>query len=92
MPMSQRDELIKRLLSKPKDFEIRELDRLMSFCGCERDNAGKTSGSAVKYFHRKDGKIFMCHRPHPGNILKPYVVSAAIAFLKDIGEIQGGKQ
>lgn len=87
--MSQKDDLIQRLMSRPKDFELRELERLMSLCNCKKSNAGRTSGSAMKYTHAADGKmsVFSFHRPHPENIIKRYIIDAAIDFLKEIGEI-----
>ena len=85
--MSQKDELIRRLKSKPKDFEIRELDRLMSLCNCEKSNSGKTSGSAIKYYHMPDKRVFVCHSPHPQKTLKRYVIDNVIAFLEEEKEI-----
>ena len=87
--MSQKEYLIKRLKSTPKDFELRELEKLFGLCGCMKSNAGKTSGSAVKYIYAsgKKKRIFSLHKPHPGNVLKKYVLEGAIAFLTDIGEI-----
>ena len=87
--MSQKDDLIRRLKSRPKDFELRELERLLGLCNCQKSNAGRTSGSAVKYTYVKDGKksVFSFHKPHPENTVKRYVVDTAIAFLKEIGEI-----
>lgn len=86
--MSQRDALIERLLSKPKDFTLQELDRLMGQCHCEKDSRGRTSGSAINYCHVPTKRVFSCHRPHPGSIIKPYLVKEIIQFLREIDEIQ----
>lgn len=86
--MGKRDALTTRLLSMPKDFEQREMDTFMSQCGCVKNNRGKTSGSAVQYVHQATQRVFTYHRPHPGNIIKPYILKAAIQFLQSVGEIQ----
>ncbi len=86
--MGKKDTLTTRFLSMPKDFEQREMDALMAQCGCVRNNRGKTSGSAVQYVHERTTRVFTYHRPHPGNIIKPYILKAARQFLQDVGEIQ----
>lgn len=86
--MGKKDLLIERLLSMPKDFEQREMDTLMNQCGCVRHNRGKTSGSAIEYVHQATQRVFTYHRPHPGNIIKPYVLKAAIQFLQSVGKIR----
>lgn len=86
--MGKKDALTARLLNMSKDFEQREMDTLMSQCGCVKNNRGKTSGSAIQYIHQATQRVFTYHRPHPGNIIKPYVLKAAIQFLQSVGEIQ----
>ena len=86
--MGKKDALTERFLSMPKDFEQREMDALMGRCGCVRNNRGKTSGSAIEYVHQATKRVFAYHRPHPGNILKPYVLKAARKFLRNVEEIQ----
>lgn len=85
--MSQKDSLIARLQSKPKDFTIDELDSLMNRCGCRKINRGKTSGSAIAYVHDKTGRKIKLHSPHPQKELKLYMISLVIDFLSEIGEI-----
>ena len=85
--MSQKEDLLKRLSSKPKDFTIPEMDSLMTKCGCEKKNRGKTSGSAVAYIHVATGRVFKCHLPHPRKEFPSYVIDQAIDFLKDVSEI-----
>ncbi|NMA36978.1 MAG: type II toxin-antitoxin system HicA family toxin [Papillibacter sp.] len=85
--MGRKDEQIKRLLSKPKDYTISELDILMSNCGCIKDNRGKTSGSAIKYLHEKSGAKLFIHEPHPRRNLPEYAIKKAISFLTEIDEI-----
>ncbi len=86
--MGKKDALTARLSSMPKDFEQREMDTLMSQCGCVKNNRGKTSGSAIQYVHQATQRVFTYHRPHPGNIIKPYILKSARQFLQDVGEIQ----
>lgn len=86
--MGTKDTLTARFLSMPKDFEQREMDALMAQHGCVKNNRGKTSGSAIQYVHLETQRVFTYHRPHPGNIIKPYVLKAARQFLRDVGEIQ----
>ena len=85
--MSQKDDLIMRIKSCPKDFEIRELDSLMSKCNCVKGNRGKTSGSAIEYTHTTTKRVFSCRSPHPEKVLKRYILKNAIAFLEEIGEL-----
>jgi hypothetical protein len=85
--MSRKDDLVRRLKSYPKDFEIRELDSLMSKCNCQKGNRGNTSGSAIEYSHVPTRRTFNCHSPHPVRALKKYILKEAVAFLEDVGEI-----
>lgn len=85
--MSQKENLIERLKGRPKDFTIDELISLMTRCGCEKMNRGKTSGSAIAFVHSKTGRKMNIHSPHPNKELKMYVVDKAIEFLKEVNEI-----
>jgi len=85
--MSQKEDLLNRIKSKPKDFTVPEMDSLMAKCGCEKKNRGKTSGSAVAYKHLATGSIFKCHLPHPQKEFPAYVIEQAIAFLTGVGEM-----
>jgi len=84
--MSKKEKLIKRLLSSPKDFTFDELVTLLGLLGFWQRNAGKTSGSRVEFTN--DGKRYIkFHRPHPGNVLKPYALEDIIEGLKGRGLI-----
>ena len=85
--MSQIDKLKQRLLSKPKDFTYEELKRILDNCGFTEINKGKTSGSRIKFYNEKNGKIILIHKPHPGNIIKPYLIDIIIEKLTEIGEL-----
>ena len=80
--MSKKEKLIKRLLSRPKDFTFDELVTLMGYLEYELDTGGKTSGSAVKFVN-SNGFVLFIHRPHPGKILKEYHIKSAIKELEE---------
>ena len=79
--MSKRDKLIKRLYTVPSDFTYDELRQLLKYLGFREVETGKTSGSAVKYYNRELGIPIYIHRPHPGNIVKKYVLRELIRLL-----------
>jgi len=76
--MSKTDKLKAKLLSKPKDFTYQELVTLFKAYGFEEKTG---QGSVRKLVNLKTGKIFNLHEPHPGNILKGYVIREAIKIL-----------
>lgn len=78
--MSQVEKLINRLLSKPKDFTYDELKQILNYFGFYEYNKGKTSGSRVSFVNHDNIK-FELHKPHPTNVLKPYVVNKLIEFV-----------
>ena len=78
--MSQKKKLIKRLLSRPKDFEFSEAETLLNYLGYKRNNKGKTSGSRIE-FVKNGTNIIQLHKPHPGNILKGYQIKQLIEIL-----------
>lgn len=45
--MGQKEKLIKKLMSKPKDFTFTEAETLLNYFDYVRSNKGKTSGSRV---------------------------------------------
>ena len=61
--MGQKEKLIARLRTRPRDFTLEEMERLLSYLGFERDNKGKTSGSRVRFVHQSGAKL-MIHLPH----------------------------
>lgn len=77
--MSKADKLVSKLLSKPKDFTWNETQTLMKGFGFV---VKEGSGSRVKFIHKEDKIIIALHKPHPGNILKEYVVKELIEILK----------
>lgn len=80
--MSKKDKLIRRLLEIPKDFSYDELVNLLHYFEFEVENKGKTSGSAVKFKNTRTGMRIYLHKPHPGNIVKKYILHDVIDMLK----------
>ena len=85
--MSQIEKLKRRLLSRPKDFTMEELEHLLLKTGCIKKKQGKTSGSKVSYMDPVDGTTLSLHDPHSQKELKPYAIDLAIEFLKETGRL-----
>ena len=79
--MTKKEKLLKRFLSKPKDFTWEELNRLLSGLGFDEVKTGKTSGSRRRFMN-SSGVIISIHKPHPRNILKTYQIEQIIDLLK----------
>ena len=84
--MGQKEKLIARLRTRPRDFTLEEMERLLGYLGFERDSKGKTSGSRVRFVHQSGAKL-MIHLPHPGNQLRVYQVKALLEMLEKEGLI-----
>jgi len=70
--MSRADKLLKRFLSKPRDFTYDELRQLLAGFDYEETSSGRTSGSRVSFVNRSTMHIIKIHRPHPAHELKKY--------------------
>ena len=79
--MNNIDKLTKKLLSKPNGFTWAELKKLLTAFGYTGTNAGKTSGSRVRFIHKNHTPISL-HKPHPKPVLKGYQVKLIIETLK----------
>ena len=66
--MSQRDKLVIRFLSLPRDFTFDEVVRLFAMFGFTLSQKGHSSGSRVAFL--RDNEVFSMHRPHPDNVVK----------------------
>ena len=80
--MSKKEKLIKRLLSRPKDFTFDELVTLLGHLGYIVCTGGKSSGSRVKFKSKRNDALWL-HKPHPGNILKTYQVKDVLDNLAE---------
>jgi hypothetical protein len=85
--MSTKEKLIKRFLRLPKDFTYQELRRLLDNYGYIEETKGKTSGSRVMFYNKDREHAIMIHKPHPGNIIKAYVLKYILQELKALGFI-----
>ena len=86
--MSRFEKLLKRFLSKPKDFSYDELTRLLASLGYEKVSTGKTAGSRVAFVNPEIRHIIKLHRPHPRPELKRYQLDDIEETLRNKGAIQ----
>ncbi|QJE73494.1 type II toxin-antitoxin system HicA family toxin [Aerophototrophica crusticola] len=84
--MTRRDKLVARLKGKPKDFTWDELVRLLEGLGYREAATGKTGGSRRRFIHATAPTIAL-HKPHPGNIVKSYVIEDVVRVLTEEGLI-----
>ena len=86
--MSKAEKLLKRFLSKPRDFTYDELRRLLRLFGYEEATTGKTSGSRVAFINHKTKHIIRLHKPHPNPELKRYQINDIEEELRKMGVIE----
>ena len=84
--MSQKDKLIEKLKTLPKDFTFDDAEVLLKYLQYIRSNKGKTSGSRV-LFYRDGFPPILLHKPHPQKELKPYQVRQLLEMLQQEGLI-----
>lgn len=83
--MGQKEKLIKRLKSVPKNFTFEEVESLLGYFSYYRDNKGKTSGSRVMFSSSIHNTKILLHKPHPRKELLQYQVKQLIAQLEQEG-------
>ena len=86
--MTQKEKLIKRFLSKPRDFTFNELKKLLKGFGYMEIRSGKTSGSRVAFYNPSSRHIIRLHKPHPRNILKKYQLDLIEEELRKRGVLE----
>lgn len=84
--MSQKDKLIEKLKTLPKDFTFDDAETLLKYLEYSRSNKGKTSGSRVM-FYRDGFPPILLHIPHPQKELKAYQVKQLLEILEPEGLI-----
>ncbi len=84
--MGSKDKLIERFKKKPKDFTYEETLSLLAL-GYREHTKGATSGSRVRFKNEKTGTYIDLHRPHPGSIMKEWMVKTIYQHLKNNGLI-----
>ena len=70
--MGQKEKLIQRLKSKPKDMTFQEIETLLRYLSYERSDKGRTSGSRVMFVSETHPPILL-HKPHPRKELLAYL-------------------
>lgn len=80
--MGRREKLVARLKGRPKDFTWDELVRLLEGLGYIEAATGKTGGSRRRFIHEMAPTIAL-HKPHPGNIVKMYVIDDVLRILTE---------
>lgn len=80
--MSKSQKLLIRFLSIPADFTWDEYTALLRQFGFEDVSKG---GGSARTFMGKDNCKFFFHRPHPGKIVKRYVLRETKSKLIELG-------
>jgi HicA toxin of bacterial toxin-antitoxin, len=80
--MSQKDKLLDRLKSRPRDFQWSELETLLGGFGYELERG---SGSRRKFWNPQTDAIISIHEPHPVPVLKAYQIKEIINHLRERG-------
>lgn len=80
--MTRKAKLISRFKTRPKDFTWEELIRLLVGLGYSEAAKGKTGGSRRRFVH-PTAPIITLHKPHPGRIVKVYVIDDLIRVLTE---------
>ena len=62
--MGQKEKLIKKLQSRPKNFTFDDAEALLQYFSYTRSNKGRTSGSRVMFVSEEYAPILL-HKPHP---------------------------
>ena len=82
--MGQKEKLIQKLRSRPKDFTFQEAETLLGYLTYQRFNKGKTSGSRVLFYSEGHAPILL-HKPHPSKELLEYQVRQLLETLEQEG-------
>ncbi len=85
--MGQKEKLIGKLMSNPKDFTFDEAEKLLGQLDYHRSDKGKTSGSRVAFINEVTGDKIMLHKPHPRKELLDYQVKQLVDHLEQEGLI-----
>lgn len=65
--MTQVEKLLAMLMEMPRTFRFRDFTRIMEHLGYELDQKGSTSGSRVRFYRARDGRMLIMHAPHPSD-------------------------
>lgn len=84
--MGQKEKLIAKLRSKPRDMTFDEVEALLRYLTYLRSNKGRTSGSRVMFVSEEHPPILL-HKPHPRKELLEYQIKQLIEILEQEGLI-----
>ena len=84
--MGQKEKLIRKLKSKPKDMTFEEAETLLKYLAYTRSDKGLTSGSRVMFTSDEHAPILL-HKPHPRKELLAYQVKQLVEILEQEGLI-----
>ncbi len=86
--MGQKEKLLKKLNSNPKDFTFDEAETLLHYFNYRKSNKGRTSGSRVMFTNINQPNIkITLHKPHPRKELLGYQVKQLKEQIEEL--IQG---
>ena len=83
--MGQKEKLIRKLKSNPKDFTFDEAETLLGFFTYHRSNKGKTSGSRIMFISKEYQTKILLHKPHSRKELLEYQIKQLIETLEQEG-------
>lgn len=86
--MGTKEKLTDRFCKQPKDFTYDETVKLLSGFGYYVHNKGATSGSRIRFKNEQTGEYIDIHKPHPGSIMKEWMMKAIYQHLKSKGFIK----
>lgn len=86
--MSSKEKLIERFKGLPKNFTFEETLKLLSAFGYKKHEKGVTSGSRIRFKNAETGLYIDLHKPHPGSVMKEWMMKAIYQHLKSNGLIK----
>ena len=81
-PTGQKDKLIAKLKSQPRNLTFDDAETLLGLLGFHRSNKGRTSGSRVMFVSTAYTTKILLHKPHPRKELLEYQVKQLIEVLE----------
>ena len=85
--MGQKEKLIAKLKSNPRDFTFGDAETLLGYLTYHRSNKGRTSGSRVMFTSESHRAKILLHKPHPRKELLEYQVKQLTEVLEQEGLI-----
>lgn len=85
--MSSLDKAKERLKARVKNYTYSEVRTLLNQLGFEESSKGKTSGSRVCFYRKKDGRKILLHKPHPGDEMDIAATKQLAKYLEELGEL-----